>query len=101
MQKQELIEFMTELLQEVIEEQSENQDLKASSLVPLVGAEAVITSMGLVSLIADVESAVTDKYDVEINLVNEQALSRKQSPFRTIDTLADYILELDGAPAVD
>ncbi len=97
MQKQQLIGIMIDLLQDVIDEQSEGNSAKASASLPIVGPDATITSMGLVSFISDVEVSLEENYDIELILVSEKALSRKKSPFRTIDALADYVLELTVA----
>ena len=94
MQKPALLDMMTDLLQDVIDEQSEGNSVKASFSLPLVGAGAAITSMGLVSLISDIEISLEENYAIELTLVSEKALSRKVSPFRSIDALADYILVL-------
>ena len=59
-----------------------------------MGEDAVVTSLSLVSFIADVESTLADSYDIDVTLVSEHALSRRRSPFRTIATLADYVVEL-------
>jgi hypothetical protein len=103
MNKQELVDLMIGLLGAALE--AERQDaghdsglLEASPTLPLVGPEAAVTSMGLVSLIADVESTIEERYGVSLTLVSEQALSRKRSPFRHVDALADYVMELVGAP---
>ena len=94
MNKQALVDMMVELLQEVVDDQHEDEPLQATPALPLVGGEAVITSLGLVSFIADVELSLDEEYDLEVVLVSEKALSRQRSPFRTVDTLADYIVEL-------
>ena len=103
MQKQQLVDLMLGLLQGALDEQSVDaagaESIKASATLPLVGDNAAVTSMGLVSFIADVESSLADDHGVSVTLVSEQALSRKRSPFRSVDALADYILELVGAPA--
>jgi hypothetical protein len=43
---------------------------------------------------------VEDAFGVALALVDERALSRKKSPFRSIRSLADYIgaLIIDGRP---
>ena len=97
MQREDLIGMMAKLLQDTLAEQSTDQIIQASPSSPLIGAEAVLTSMGLVSFVADVETTLAQSYSVELILVSEQALSRKNSPFRTVDTLVDYVLELVGA----
>ena len=97
-----LIAMMVKLLDAALAEQSTSDgtgpDLRGTPTSPLVGAEAVVTSMGLVSFITDVESILAQDHNLELSLVSEKALSRKNSPFRTIETLAYYVLELAGAP---
>jgi hypothetical protein len=99
MQKQELVEMMLELLQDVLDENDEGEGLKAAPEAPLVGPEAIVTSMSLVSFITDVELAIDETWNSELMLVNEKALSREKSPFRSIDALSDYVLELAAEQA--
>ena len=44
-----------------------------------------------VSLIVAIEREVEDMFGVTLTLVDERALSMKESPFRSIQSLADYI----------
>ena len=60
----------------------------------LYGEEGGLDSMGLVSLIADVEESVWEKTGHSIVLANERALSRKRSPFSTCEALSAYVVEL-------
>ena len=48
--------------------------------------------MGLVNVIIDIESRFLDE-GYEISLTSEKAMSRRNSPFRTISTLAEFIEE--------
>jgi acyl carrier protein len=57
----------------------------------LLGSESVLDSMRLVSLIVTVEREVEDAFGVALTLTDERALSMKASPFRSIQSLADYI----------
>jgi len=57
----------------------------------LLGSQSVLDSMHLVSLIVAIEREVEDMFGVTLTLVDEQALSMKESPFRSIQSLADYI----------
>ena len=97
MNRDELIRQLVSTLKDTMKEQSTGGEIEVSSTSSLVGPEAVLTSMALVSFITDVESTLYQQHSVEITLVSEQALSRTSSPFRTLETLADYILELVGA----
>ncbi len=60
----------------------------------LLGSQSVLDSMHLVSLIVAIEREVEDMFGVTLTLVDERALSMKESPFRSIQSLADYIVIL-------
>jgi acyl carrier protein len=57
----------------------------------LLGSQSVLDSMHLVSLIVTIEWEVEDAFGVALTLADERALSMKESPFRSIQSLADYI----------
>ena len=57
----------------------------------LLGSQSVLDSIHLVSLIVAIEREVEDMFGVTLTLVDERALSMKESPFRSIQSLADYI----------
>ena len=57
----------------------------------LVGPQSVLDSMHLVSLIVAIEREVEDTFSLTLTLADERALSMKESPFRSIQSLADYI----------
>jgi hypothetical protein len=58
---------------------------------PLLGPRSVLDSLHLVSFLISVEREVEDMIGVTLTLANERALSMKESPFRTIESLASYI----------
>src|SRR5438477_12373524 len=57
----------------------------------LLGSKSGLDSMHLVNLIITIEREVEDAFGVALTLVDERALSMKESPFRSIRSLADYI----------
>ena len=57
----------------------------------LLGSQSVLDSLHLVSLLINIEREVEDTLGVALTLANERALSMKESPFRTIESLASYI----------
>jgi acyl carrier protein len=57
----------------------------------LLGPQSVLDSMHLVSLIVTIEREIEDAFGVTLTLADERALSMKASPFRSIQSLADYI----------
>ena len=60
---------------------------------PLYGEGGALDSMALVNLIADIEEAVAESYKANIVLADDKAMSAQRSPFRTVDSLIDTILE--------
>ena len=58
----------------------------------IVGPEAVIDSIGVVSLIVDIEQRLEMDHAVSVTLANDRAMSQRNSPFRTPAVLADHIL---------
>jgi len=56
----------------------------------LFGEGSALDSMGLLNLLMDLEEKL-ERTGVIITILDDHALSQKNSPFRTISTLADYI----------
>ncbi len=67
-------------------------DLNPDSV--LVGTDALIDSLGVVSLIVEAEGIVERENGVSIILANDKAMSQKNSPFRTIGVLAEHLREM-------
>ena len=81
-------------LQEVKEAiDEENLDLQVSD-ISLFGQRGILDSMGLVSLITDLEERIENEFGVSLILADENAMSQKKSPFRTVSSLAKYIHRL-------
>jgi len=57
---------------------------------PLFGADGVLDSIGLVSVVVELEQKVSELAGRDVSLMNDRALSRSRSPFRTVRTLAEY-----------
>jgi acyl carrier protein len=57
----------------------------------LLGSQSVLDSLHLVSLLIAIEREIEDTIGVTLTLADERALSMKESPFRTIQSLASYI----------
>lgn len=102
MNKEALVTEMLVILQDtldghVLEEAGES--VRATPELTLIGETAAVSSMALVSFIADVESTLMERHNLQLTLVSERALSRKKSPFRSVDALAEYVVELVEHPA--
>lgn len=75
-------------------ERAADDQIEATSKTPLFGADSRIDSLGLVSLIVDVETTLNQEHGLEVSLADDRALARPQSPYATVETLRDYVLEL-------
>lgn len=66
-------------------------DLSAGSESVLFGQGSSLASIDFVSLIVDIEDAIECNTGKSITLADARAMSQKNSPFRTVGTLAEYI----------
>ncbi len=60
----------------------------------LVGKDAVLDSLGVVSLIVEVEQQVEAAHGISVTLANDRAMSQRNSPFRTIGVLTDHLVSM-------
>lgn len=81
-------------LQEFNEELQEPMLEQPTLTTKLFGGDGALDSLALVSLIADVEEKISISYGKDIVLADEKAMSQKVSPFRTVESLANYIQKL-------
>jgi len=86
--------LIMDIVIQCVEEYFDSQDISESAKkdTVLFGNKSMLDSIGLVSVIVDIESRFLDE-DIEISLTSEKAMSRRYSPFRTISTLAEFIKE--------
>ena len=74
------------------------KQLRVAADAPLFGADSPLDSLGLVSLLIDIEEALAER-GFEVNLSDARAMSESRSPFRNVPALVGYIRErLDAAP---
>lgn len=96
----ELVKLIVRTATEVMSEQGIEGPDALDADTKLFGDGGVLDSMGLVSLVIAVEQAVQDQFGAQVALADEKALSRRQSPYRTVGTLASYAAEqLNGGKA--
>jgi D-alanine--poly(phosphoribitol) ligase subunit 2 len=78
-------------IDELNEQLPEDGRLDASDDTVLFGESGELDSLGLVNLIVMVEQRVAETLGAPITLADERAMSERNSPFRTIGTLTDYV----------
>lgn len=60
----------------------------------LYGSGSDVDSLGLIELVVAVEEQVEEQLGLSVTLVDERALSQEVSPFSTMGTLVDYVVQL-------
>ncbi len=89
-----VLTVIADAIQEVNEFRSENNKVTFGEDVVLFGPDSSIDSLDLVSLITDVEEALSDRFDLDVSLTDDRALAHVPSPFDTVKCLTDYIMTL-------
>ena len=85
-----IIESLKELNEELENEKLSNPTIDTK----LYGIDGVLDSLALVTLITDLEEKVSDEFNKDITLADERAMSQRNSPFRSVETLTNYIVKL-------
>lgn len=75
-------------------ERDPGDQIPASRETALFGVDAVLDSLSFVSLVTDVETTLNVDHGLDISLADDRAMSRAQSPYETVATLREYIVEL-------
>ena len=92
--------ILEEILYPVIDEfnqtLADGAKLAKSPDTQLFGSDNALDSMQLVSFVVAVEEAVLDNAGHDLVLADDKAMSRRNSPFRDVTSLAEYIEELIG-----
>ena len=59
-----------------------------------MGPASSLDSFELVGLVLSLESKIAEEFGVAVTLADEKAMSQRSSPFRTVATMADYIVHV-------
>jgi D-alanine--poly(phosphoribitol) ligase subunit 2 len=98
--KDELVSLVIKALRE-----TNGQEIKLPGVLgtetSLFGQEGILDSLGLVTLVVSVEQAIEDEFGVSVSLADEKAMSQRNSPYRTIGSLAEYADRVLKAEASD
>lgn len=84
--EQELIDLIISTIQEQV------PSAKADANTPLIGTGRIVDSIGLVTLLVAIEDNLAGQFGKPVSLMDDRAMSQSKSPFRTVGTLASYLL---------
>jgi acyl carrier protein len=94
MEEKRIIAMIISSLQELKEVFAEGNISPIDSNTRIFGRGGLLDSMGLVSLITDLEEKIEDEFRISLILANERAMSQRRSPFRTVSSLVENICML-------
>jgi acyl carrier protein len=72
-------------------------DLSKGEATALYGPQGHLDSLGLVSVIVEVEQLLSQQLGMSVVLVSDRAMSARNSPFATVGSFADYIVNSSEA----
>jgi len=87
-----VIEIIYRALRNLNEELEDDKRVALSPETKLFGPDASLDSLSLVSVIVDVETAVSDEFGRIVSLTDDTAMGQEVSPFSNVTTLTDYIV---------
>lgn len=91
MTREDVIREIYNALERVNEMRDAHNRIICTEDTALYGQNGCLDSLGLVSLIMDVEMAVQEQAGTRLVLSDAQAMSERRSPFRDVLSFADYV----------
>lgn len=92
--KERIKNIIFEAVKEIGEEYNILNLKKPKESTELYGSNGNIDSLGLVGLITGIESRISDVFNIDVVIADEKAMSQRNSPFKNINNLVDYILKI-------
>ncbi|HYF03948.1 MAG TPA: acyl carrier protein [Patescibacteria group bacterium] len=87
-------EEITTVIQNSISEFEKSFSIKIEQDTALYGDSGSLDSLGLVQFLAILEQNLEEKTGGIVTIASEKAVSQKNSPFRSIATLQEYIIDI-------
>jgi acyl carrier protein len=85
------VQIVIASLREVLEQAEEPIPASLGEDTVIVGNNAVLDSLGVVSLIVEIEGRLEMEHEISVTLASDRAMSQRSSPFRTVGVLAEYM----------
>ena len=94
------MDILKEIIFPVLDEYKEEEDLEfenSEELELFGGDNSIFDSLSLVRFLVEIQNQILDITDKEVALASPKAMSRANSPFKTVKSLEEYIKELLSA----
>jgi len=87
-----ILDSLKEGIDDTTEESRKLNISNANSETRLFGSNGLLDSLGVVILLTDLEEKLDEEFDVTVSLASDSTMSRTRSPFRTVKSLAEYMV---------
>lgn len=94
LEKDQAIQAIFNAIDELNPQLDEDKQLEKKADALIFGEGAPLDSLDLVNLVMAAEQHIMDLTGDEVVLASETAMSRKRSPYRSVDALAKYAVEV-------
>ena len=89
-----VLESIYQALKALNDERGADEQISIGPDTSLFGEQSALDSLALVSVIVDLETAVSEKFGRPISLTDDKAMNQDPVPFTDVGTLQRYILGL-------
>ena len=86
--------IICDVIDRINENYPDNPKINKEYETILFGYGSSLDSLGFVNLIVAIEQNIEDEIKVKISIADEKAMSQKSNPYKTIESLVEYILKL-------
>jgi D-alanine--poly(phosphoribitol) ligase subunit 2 len=85
------LELIFAAISEVNIQQPPEYQLKLNKDEFLISDKSCIDSLGLITLLINIEEKVSNKFKKNLNLLDEKFISEENTPFKTLGSLASWL----------
>lgn len=91
MTKDQILETIYKVVDEINQRFPVDKRLEKNPQTNLYGPSGTLDSLGLVVFVIATEQKFQENHNVSVTLADEKAMSQKNSPFQSIESLVNYV----------
>jgi acyl carrier protein len=91
MKREEISKIVLSVFGEILIDRDDIDQYEINEKTQLMGSNSLLDSIDLVTFIVSLEQYLEDEFSITITIADENAMSQKESPFKTLGTLVDFI----------
>ena len=89
-----IMKIILDTVQEYNKDLNKNDHISSDLDLPIYGGHTNLDSIGLVSFIVSLEQNLEDALNKTISLADERAMSQKNNPYASLNSLCEYISKI-------